>query len=471
MADMTWSPEKERIVEDVRQQWLTFVEERGIKPTDQIGVDHLLNTPKRGGSDRGRMSDLIGMAYDRLLPMADSPEAAGDLVLNGLKQQTGTLLSRFNKQGAVAAKRVADHAFDDMPVPKPRPVPGPEPKPVPVPDPEPVPVPMPDPVPEKPEPCPGYNSLTKQGRALFHQIVYHLLRGRCVMLSGPAGTGKTYIGLMAGTYHNKVKAGELIEPAIITAPQEAYEIQGFTDANGKRVDTPLTHALIHGLCFVLDEVDRSMPSALIALNAPLANGQMTLPGEGTPTAATPGFACIATANTFGRGATEEYGTANQLDSSTLDRFVVIYVDYDVELVEKMAKGHLGLKTFFVLWHDAVKAKKLSTTVFSYRSVKAIADTLETKLEDLAEDFGDFPLTKRELEAFRKDLVNECVWTQLVKGLPATHLSQIYEYITNDPEYRRLAALPEGDAEFKTGQELRQLTLFLKDSLRRMEKLA
>ena len=466
MVEM-WSPEKEQIVEDARQKWLAYVEENGFKPTDQIGVDHLLNTVKRGGSDRGRMTDLIGMAYDRVVPMADSPERAGELVLNGLKQQTETLLSKNNKQGAVAAQRVARHAFDNLPGPKPVPVPIPRP----IPGPEPKPVPEPEPVPDKPEPVPGYNSLTKKGRRLFHEIVHHLLNGRCVQLSGPAGTGKTYIAQLAATYVNWLKTGKFIEPGIITAPQEAYEIQGFVDAKGTRVDTPLTYALINGLVFLVDELDRSMPPALIAMNAPLANGVMTLPGEGTPTAAAPGFACIATANTFGRGATEEYGTANQLDSSTLDRFVVIYVDYDLELVEKMARGHLGLKTFFVLWHDAVKEKKLTTAVFSYRSVRTIAATLDTKVEDLQEEFADFPLTKRELESLRKHLVDECVWTQLVKGLPATHLSQILEYIKNSTEFRRLIALHEGDAEYQVGLELKELVTLLKNSQRRMEEVA
>ena len=81
---------------------------------------------------------------------------------------------------------------------------------------------------------------------------------------------------------------------------------------------------------VIDEITALDPAVGQVLNAALANGFIE-----TTTGTVhrhPDCIIIATSNTFGNGANRQYVANNQLDASTIDRFVgaVIEVDYSVE---------------------------------------------------------------------------------------------------------------------------------------------
>lgn len=227
--------------------------------------------------------------------------------------------------------------------------------------PEPVPVPVPQP--RVPEPD-GY--LKPENYDLVKDLVQD---GFKVMLVGPRGTGKTEMALRIFSELER-------RLYMLTSPQTRYEVTGYADANGVEVPTQITQAITDpqgGL--LLEEMDRSMPEALIPMNAMLANGVMDVPVRGM-VKVEPTLAIIATANTNGHGRTEEYGTAQRLDASTLDRFVVVHVGYDRAIDEACAVNAKGkvdnrLVDFITDYRKVCLANGLGEYTVSYRGVRNI----------------------------------------------------------------------------------------------------
>lgn len=153
-----------------------------------------------------------------------------------------------------------------------------------------------------------------------------------IWLAGPAGSGKTYAG--------KMVAKALGLPFVFNgALANAFELLGFIDAGGTYHRTAFREAFENGGVYMFDEVDGSDNSALLALNAALANGAAQFPDG-----------CIerhkdciilASANTWGLGATAEYVGRSKIDAAFLDRFGVrFHWDYDAAL-ETAISGNEG----------------------------------------------------------------------------------------------------------------------------------
>ena len=150
-----------------------------------------------------------------------------------------------------------------------------------------------------------------------------------VMLVGPAGSGKT-------TICEQVAHALGLRFYFTGAVASEYKLSGFVDAQGRIVSTAFRDAYTNGGLFLFDEVDASMPQAIMAFNAALANGHCDFPGDTEPTKRHPDFRVVAAANTFGRGADRQYVGRNQLDAASLDRFVIISMDYDEKLERALA---------------------------------------------------------------------------------------------------------------------------------------
>lgn len=135
-----------------------------------------------------------------------------------------------------------------------------------------------------------------------------------VFLSGPAGSGKTTAA------ENVAKALGLAFH-FNGAIDNEYKLLGFTDANGRIVSRPFREAYQNGGVYLFDEIDASLPSALLAFNAATANGQADFP-DGT-IKRHPDCVIIAAGNTFGHGATSEYVGRMKQDAAFMDRFVTI----------------------------------------------------------------------------------------------------------------------------------------------------
>jgi hypothetical protein len=155
--------------------------------------------------------------------------------------------------------------------------------------------------------------------------------GANILMVGPAGSGKTQIAMDVATALNR--------PFYFNGPvQSEYKLLGFRDATGNYSPTPFYNAFNAGGVYLFDEIDASSPQALVAFNTAIANRYCDFPSAGEPVQASDDFLCLAAANTFGRGANHDYVGRNQLDAATLDRFIVIEIDYDEKMEERLASN-------------------------------------------------------------------------------------------------------------------------------------
>ena len=116
-----------------------------------------------------------------------------------------------------------------------------------------------------------------------------------------------------------------------------HEMLGFIDGAGKYHRTPFRDAYEHGGVYTFDEVDRSDPVALLAVNPHLANGVATFPDK--QVTRHPDCIIICTANTWGLGADANYSGATKLDAAFLSRFP-IRINWDIDpLLEEAIVPH------------------------------------------------------------------------------------------------------------------------------------
>lgn len=158
----------------------------------------------------------------------------------------------------------------------------------------------------------------------FPRLLAAVKAGCNVWLAGPAGSGKT-------TGAERAAAALGIPFSFDGALDTEYKLTGFVDAGGRIVSTAFKRAYTEGGLHLLDECDGSAPSALLAINAALANGFAAFP-DGMAKRH-PDFRCVAAANTWGLGATYDYVGRAKLDAAFLDRFVRLDWGYD-EILER-----------------------------------------------------------------------------------------------------------------------------------------
>lgn len=158
----------------------------------------------------------------------------------------------------------------------------------------------------------------------FEEILTLVNNNIPVMLTGGAGSGKS-------STCEKVAQALGLDFYFSNAITQEYKLTGFIDANGKYQETQFYQAFKNGGIFLLDEIDASVPEALVILNTAIANGYFDFPNGKVDVHRN--FRIVACANTYGLGGNDVYVGRNQLDGASLDRFAVVYFNYD-EVLEK-----------------------------------------------------------------------------------------------------------------------------------------
>lgn len=175
------------------------------------------------------------------------------------------------------------------------------------------------------------NGVKKEMSGLFHkkfeEIVKIVKKGVPLMLTGPAGSGKNHT-------LEQVADALGLEFYFSNAVTQEYKLTGFIDGNGKYQETQFYQAYKNGGLFFLDEVDASLPEALITINCAVANGYYDFPVGRVN--AHKDFRIVCAGNTYGTGADMIYVGRNVLDGATLDRFVTIEFGYDENVEKKLA---------------------------------------------------------------------------------------------------------------------------------------
>ena len=152
-----------------------------------------------------------------------------------------------------------------------------------------------------------------------------------IYLYGPAGTGKT-------TTAKKIAEALGLEFHYNGAIGNAYELSGFIDAGGRYQETPFFKAYSRGGVYLFDELDSSMPGAVLAFNAALANGHAAFPVGNVPRHRD----CIilAAGNTCMRGDGNMSGFQRiKQDAAFRDRFTYLEWPIDEALESSMAAAY------------------------------------------------------------------------------------------------------------------------------------
>lgn len=188
-------------------------------------------------------------------------------------------------------------------------------------------------------------------RHYLTEEISHLLTLRLnLWLVGPAGSGKSKCAEQC--------AESLSLP--YSAPPIGREtpisqLFGYFNAAGNYVRTPIRERAEHGGILHLEEIDFASPAVGTALNALLANDYIGFPDKVIKKH--PDFIVIASANTYGSGATAQYIGSQGLNAATLDRFVFLDFPYD----EKM-EARISPNKAWAAHVQAIRARAASLNV-------------------------------------------------------------------------------------------------------------
>lgn len=174
--------------------------------------------------------------------------------------------------------------------------------------------------------------ITYDKTGIFHKDFEKVLKlvnmNLPVMLTGGAGAGKNFM------LEQVANALGLDFYYTSTITQE-YKLTGFIDGGGKYHETEFYKAFTQGGVFMLDEIDASIPECLVILNGAIANGYFDFPTGRE--IANENFRVVCAGNTVGLGADLVYTGRNVIDGATLDRFVLVEIDYDKRIEENLCQ--------------------------------------------------------------------------------------------------------------------------------------
>lgn len=173
-----------------------------------------------------------------------------------------------------------------------------------------------------------------------------------VLVTGPTGSGKTHAA------ENVAKALNL--PFYYNgAIDSEYKLKGFIDAGGKLISPAFRKAWEFGGVYLFDEVDASLPSAVLSFNGALSNHICDFPDKMVERHKD--CIIIATANTWLGGSTFDYVGRMKQDAAFADRFAMLYWGID-EKLERALCGNRDWVKFVQKIRKAVVKQGLKVIV-------------------------------------------------------------------------------------------------------------
>lgn len=168
-----------------------------------------------------------------------------------------------------------------------------------------------------------------------------------VMLTGDAGSGKTYgaksvakaldLDFRIVSFNNEMSLGRTM---------------GFMNANGQYVRTAVRDMYENGGVLILDEFDSANPNVAMALNNLLDGEEYTF--DDAQVSRHPEFRYVACTNTYGKGANKKYNARNKMDDATMDRFIYMDWGYDEQLERNIFGNTRATEVVFKIRENANK---------------------------------------------------------------------------------------------------------------------
>lgn len=186
------------------------------------------------------------------------------------------------------------------------------------------------------------------------RMIINAKQGINTLLVGPAGCGKTHAA-------NQLAKAMGLEFGHLNLTAGASETWLF----GRQTPTGFIEGTFSRLykkggVFLGDEMDAADSNLLLCVNTAIAGNSLANPISGEIIPRHKDFVFVGAANTFGKGADSRYTGRSRLDAATLDRFVMIKVDYNTKIEE-----HLCTNTELrnVLWKMREKLNELGSQEF------------------------------------------------------------------------------------------------------------
>ena len=247
---------------------------------------------------------------------------------------------------------------------------------------------------------------------IFPKVLKLVNMGKAIMLTGPAGTGKNYLIEQIAN----ALGGKFFYSSTIT---QEYKLTGFIDASGNYHSTELRKAIDYAnehpeikVIMMIDEIDASIPDTLVVVNSLLANGYFDFPDQRVSVGNN--FVVIAAGNTVGLGADMVYTGRNVIDGATLDRFILVKMDYDTELENALCPEE-SLKNFIYDIRRSAKKNKVNCIV-GMRCLKNAYEMFvnEFDKQDIVSDSIIKGLGEDDINVLKADLDSSNEWYKYFK---------------------------------------------------------
>lgn len=176
----------------------------------------------------------------------------------------------------------------------------------------------------------------------FPKLVHYLQCNRRVMLTGSAGSGKSYAAIQAAEALG-------VDFYLQNPGTQPHELIGYVDPQGRFIETAVYKAYKYGGLCLVDEYDNWAADALLVGNALFDDNDIAVFGNGEKVKKHPQCYFIANCNTTGHGATMQYTGRTRLDGASLNRFPT-KIDWQID-----PRVELSMALGFEDWLRAVQA--------------------------------------------------------------------------------------------------------------------
>lgn len=227
---------------------------------------------------------------------------------------------------------------------------------------------------------------TQRASKVLPRLIANAKLGLYTMLVGPAGCGKTTVA-----HQLSESLGLQFGSVCLTAGASETWLFGRQTPTGF-IEGSFSRLYREGGVFLADEMDAADANLLLSINTALSHDAMLNPMNGENIKKHQNFIFVGAANTNGKGSTHLYTGRSRLDAATLDRMVIVKVDYDTDLEKELCPNQGIYKMLSDIRHKLKEEEYdefVSTRAFiSCHRQRAAGIPLEDIVNSLSANWGD-----------------------------------------------------------------------------------